>query len=170
MRFTSHIHPYASRKSMKEHIQKIISNAHEIDNLWSKFSQLWISNGLPVDTEFPRLYGETFKEYHSISLEMLEGFHEPELVQSLEKPKFLPKIEEVNKHLEAAKSQINTLLTELYFHPKAKFQVVEENLESIQGFINGEHVVTINIGNYLDLFNESLFKAHHVGIWWCVAD
>ena len=155
---------------MKEHIYKIISNAHEIEKFWSEFSLLWISSGLPVDTEFPRLYGETFKEYHSINLEMLEGFHEPEVVQSLENSKFHPKIEEVNKHLEAAKNHINTLLTELSFHPEAKFQVVDENLESVQGFVNGDYVVTINIGNYLDLFNESLFKAHQVGIWWCVAD
>jgi hypothetical protein len=50
------------------------------------------------------------------------------------------------------------------------FREVESNLESIQGFVNGDHVITINIGEHLDLFNESLFKAHHVGVWWCVAD
>lgn len=155
---------------MKEHIQKIINTAHEIDNLLSEFSLLWISSGLPIHTKFPRLYDETFEKYHSINIELLEGLFKPEAVKSLDNPKYLPKIEEVNKSLEVAKNYINTLLTELRFHPEAKFQVVDENLESVQGFVNGDYVVTINIGNYLDLFNESLFKAHQVGIWWCVAD
>jgi phage anti-repressor protein len=153
---------------MKDHINKIIDSGYEIANRWSDFAVLWRLSGLPVETEFSRLYDETFSKYYFINMQMIEGFYDPEVVQSLQNPEFLPKIAEVNNYLSTALSCINKLLSEFNLYQDAEFREVGSNLESIQGFVNGDHVITINIGAHLDLFNESLFKAHHVGIWWCV--
>lgn len=155
---------------MKEHIKKIIDSGYEIASRWSDFAVLWRLSGLPVKTEFSRLYGETFEKYCYINMQMIEGFYDPEVVQSLDNPKFLPEIEKVNNYLSTALNCMNNLLSEFSLYKDAKFREVGSNLESIQGFVNGDHVITINIGVHLDLFNESLFKAHHVGVWWCVAD
>ncbi len=155
---------------MKDHIKKIIDSGYEIASRWSDFAVLWRLSGLPVETEFSRLYDETFEKYYCINMQMIEGFYDPEVVQSLQNPEFLPKIAEVNNYLSTASRCINKLLSEFNMYQDANFREVESNLESIQGFVNGDHVITINIGKHLDLFNESLFKAHHVGVWWCVAD
>jgi phage anti-repressor protein len=155
---------------MKDHIKKIIDSSYEIASRWSDFAVLWRLSGLPVKTKFSRLYDETFEKYCFINMQMIEGFYDPEVVQSLDNPKLLPKIAEVNNYLSTASKCINNLLSEFNIYQDANFREVESNLESIQGFVNGDHVITINIGDHLDLFNESLFKAHHVGVWWCVAD
>ena len=155
---------------MKDHIKKITDIGYEIANRWSDFAVLWRLTGLPLRTEFPRLHDETFEKYYCINMDMIERFYDPEVVQILENPKLLPKEEEVNNYLSTASCCINNLLSEFNLYKDARFREVGSNLESVQGFVNGDHVVTINIGTHLDLFNESLFKAHHVGIWWCVAD
>jgi hypothetical protein len=159
---------YKVKCSMKDHINKIIDSGYEIANRWSDFAVLWRLSSLPVETEFSRLYDETFEKYYCINMQMIEGFYNPEVVQSLQNPEFLPKLAEVNNYLSTALSCINKLLSEFNLYQDAEFREVGSNLESIKGFVNGDHVITINIGAHLDIFNESLFKAHHVGIWWCV--
>lgn len=141
---------------MHERIQVLVDAARDVNDRWSEVVAIWDSAGLSQEVKYPRLHGASFPEFNRRVLATLELTDSLGRVDDAGQLLFLPKVDLVSKHLTSGKTSVDALLTEFRAHPNATFRESGENLESVQGFVEGTHVTTVNAGQHLDSLSASM--------------
>jgi len=141
---------------MHERIQVLVDAARELNVQWAELVAVWDSAQLSHEAKYSRLHGATFPEFNRRVIATLELTYSLGRVDEAGQILFLPKVDSASKHLNSAKGSVERLLNEFRAHPNAKFRESGENLDAVQGFVDGNHVVTINAGQHLDAVSASL--------------
>jgi hypothetical protein len=141
---------------MHERIQILVDAARELNEQWTDVAAIWNATSLSQETKYPRLHGASFPEFNRRVIATLELTYSLGRVDEAGQVLFLPKVDLVSKHLKSGKSSVDALLKEFRTHPTATYRESGDNLETVQGFVDGSHVITVNVGQHLDALSASL--------------
>lgn len=152
---------------MHYRIAPLVTQASELADKWRQLLNKWGTAGLPDEKPYSRLHGASFKEFSKRIIATLDLIAALGQVDEAGQLLFLPKVDAAQKHLEHARNGVEKLLSELNSQPLATFRVPDENLDVIQGFVNGSHAVNVNAGTHFNQISAnmvSLFDAVSTGL------
>lgn len=141
---------------MHSRIQAVVDAAQNLNDEWTKLVTRWTNSSLSLDTEYPRLHGATFTQFNQRVLATLELVRSLGRVDDTGQLLFLPKLDLVTKHLKIAHTAVNQMLNEFKAREDATWKDVGSNLESLQGYVNGSHVATVNTAQHIEQLNGAL--------------
>ncbi|CAM5778022.1 hypothetical protein ACFOHU_12295 [Ottowia pentelensis] len=141
---------------MHSQIEPLVVEAQELSHRWFALVQRWSTSELPDSTPYARLCGATFQELSLRVISTLELVATLGSVDTAGQVMFLPKVNSAKQQLNAARTSVEQILTELNSNPDAKFKDTNNNLDNLQGFINDSHVVTVNAGTQLEQISNNM--------------
>lgn len=146
---------YEEEAIMHSRIQLLVNAAQELATQWIAVVERWGTAELPDSTPYARLHGATFSEFNQRVTATLDLASATGSMDEASQLLFLPRVDRAMKHLDSARTSVAQLLAELNAQPEAIFRDPNQNLDGIQGFLNGSHVTNANAGSHLDQVSAS---------------